>query len=104
MSYDGYDINPNGYREKLIPVTEDSSLILIRIGGPDPDQNRYARNVYYVDKNRHVIWQIETDILHPLKVAPPIRHNQAGGGSWKSRKEIVCRGGRPRGVLLWFYR
>jgi hypothetical protein len=43
-------------------------------------------------------------ILHPLKVAPPIRHNKAGGGSWKSREETVCGGGRPRGVFLWFYR
>ena len=60
ISYDGYDINPNGYGEKCLSVTENTDLILVKMEIREPDQNIYARNVYYVDKNRQVIWQIET--------------------------------------------
>ena len=65
MTFENYDINPHGYHEIVLPVTDDTALVLVNdFFGGETDWTRRCRNVYYVDKDRRVIWQIRTEVDH----------------------------------------
>ena len=57
-----YNINPNRAKEYRWPITDSTYLVLVEVPSrekmPEFDFDRYYRNIYYVDKDRNVIWQI----------------------------------------------
>ena len=70
-----YGFNPYRDKEYRIPVTDSTYLALLEVPSREKRLeltiDEYNRNIYYVDKNRKVIWRIKTKVDHLEEAGGP---------------------------------